>query len=139
MSSYFGDVVYTGKSTNSVKEIMKDFLTQQEAKDLFGIISPINYINKLKNSLPRHFIVCGTLDTTFRYSLTQEVFQMYNKRHIPFKKIILPLGHFTLGAFPVKYYLGACIMKYLIQNIGKCSLSAWIKKLIISLVRSRRL
>ena len=91
MSSYFGDVVYTGKCTRHVKKVMQGSLTQEQARALWAVISPISYIAKLEYTVPKHYIICGALDTTFRYSLTQQVFNMYEKLHIPFKKTVLPV------------------------------------------------
>lgn len=114
MSSYFGDVVWTGDSTKHIRQALDSKLTLEELREFWLLNSPIAFVQKLKLHNPdlRQFIVCGLYDTTFRYDLTQKMFESYEEHDTPFDRVVLPCGHYSLGRYWFKLIDGYYMVKF---------------------------
>jgi len=105
ISSYFGDVVWLGKSTKHIKKSLEKNISQRNIHDYWEVISPLPYIKKFTNVNPNHFIMIGKYDLTFPYQLSRQVIVEYKKYNIPAEFRTMPVGHFTLRYPPYNYYV----------------------------------
>ncbi len=113
MSSWFGDVVWTGNSTQHIKLGLESHMNQNTLRELWSVISPLPYIHRFAGgNPPSHFILSGSLDITFPYHLTDLVFQEYDRYHIQYRKKVLPAGHFTFRYAPFSYLVFYLILKH---------------------------
>jgi hypothetical protein len=114
MSSYFGDVVWTGESTKHIRQTLDSKVTQEELREFWLLNSPIAFVHKLKLQNPRlkQFIVAGLYDTTFRFTLTQKIFEAYEQNDIKFERAVLPCGHYSLGKYWFKFIDGYYIIRF---------------------------
>lgn len=123
MSSYFGDVVWTGDSTKHIRNALDSKLTREELREFWLLNSPIAFVQKLKvyNPQLQQFIVAGLYDTTFRFSLTQKVFETFEQNNITFERALLPCGHYSLGKYWFKFIDGYYIVRFFRRIFRTCS------------------
>ena len=114
MSSYFGDVVWTGLSTHHIKDSIDDHnssqpsqtpVTQRILHDIFMLNSPVAFVDKIRiyNHGLKQFIVSARYDTTFLFELTGLQLNAYKEKGIPYSCKVLPCGHYSLGKSVFKY------------------------------------
>lgn len=114
MSSYFGDVVWTGLSTRHIRQSFDAYnkscpedlkLSQEMIRKAWMLNSPISYVDKIKLFNPnlKQYIMGGKYDTTFLYEYTKQILQEYDDFGINYKSSILPCGHYSLGKFWFQY------------------------------------
>jgi hypothetical protein len=99
MSSYFGDVVWTGASTAHIRKSLEGNVTLEELREFWLLNSPIAFVDKIKLYNPglKQMLIIGKYDTTFLYNLSQILMEEYNNYRIDYRKKILPCGHYSLG------------------------------------------
>jgi dienelactone hydrolase len=100
MSSYFGDVIWTGKSTSHIRESLPDGISQEDLRLSYLPNSPISFVANLPRSNPelRQLILSARYDQTFVPSLTETLFTEYDRRGVNHKRIMLPCGHYSIGS-----------------------------------------
>lgn len=114
MSSYFGEVVWTGISTRHVRESVEPHLTLSELREAWLLNSPINFIDALKRDNPnlRQFVVSGRHDTTFQFYLTERMMSALAREGVGYSHRVLPCGHYTLGWLPFKILDGHLMWRF---------------------------
>ena len=123
MSSYFGDVVWTGRSTVHIRKSFdtyneqcneKSKITQEMIKMVWMLNSPIAFVDKIKLFNPglKQFIVSGKYDTTFPPELTQQIIEAFKQSKVNFTYKILPCGHYSLGKYWFKYIDGFYLFRF---------------------------
>ena len=65
VSTYFGDVVWTGLSTGHVRQSLAEALTQDELRRYWGVISPASYFDRLEGRDMRSLLIWASHDTHF--------------------------------------------------------------------------
>ncbi len=121
MSSYFGEVVWTGISTKHIRDSVEPHITLDELRNLWLLNSPIAFVDKVKQHNPRlkQFILSGRYDQTFHLYLTERLFKAYDENSIKYDYAILPCGHYTLGGYWFKYIDAFLILKFFLKTITK--------------------
>lgn len=114
MSSYFGEVVWTGISTRHVRQSLERHLRLEELRDAWLLNSPINFLPALKENNPglSHYVVSGRYDSTFYFYLTEKIIGAYDRYGIHYSHKVLPCGHYTLGVFPFKAIDGFFVWRF---------------------------
>jgi hypothetical protein len=99
MSSYFGDVVWTGASTAHIRKSLEGNVTLEELREFWLLNSPVAFVDKIKIYNPglRQMLVIGKYDTTFEIELSKIIINSLINRKNNFGFKILPCGHYSLG------------------------------------------
>lgn len=118
VSSYFADVVWTGITTQHVRQGLEPYVSLQELRNFWSVISPLPFVRKLQGTLKEGLLISARYDLTFLPYLAQQLFNEFNQLHIPYDKAFLPCGHYTSGAFPFKYLDGWIMARYLRKKLG---------------------
>jgi len=100
ISSYFGDVVWTGNSTKHIRLSVEKSITQDDLRIMWLLNSPIAFIDKIEeyNPLLKQFYIIGKYDTTFRFDLSEKIINAIEKKKLAIIYKILPIGHYSLGS-----------------------------------------
>jgi dienelactone hydrolase len=118
VSSYFGDVVWHGISTQHVRKGIEPVLTKDELHDAWAVISPNSYVSRLRQSKARkQLLISAKYDLTFPPDLSQLLFDEHQRQEIPFDVSFLPCGHYTSALTPFKHRVGYLIAKYFRKHL----------------------
>lgn len=112
-SSYFADVVWTGLSTQHVRQSIEGNLDIHGLRDVWQSISPANYLEHFKRWPKRSKFIYATYDTTFLPDLSRAIIDQIQTAGIDNEVVVLPCGHYTLGEAPFKFIDGYHICSYL--------------------------
>src|SRR5262249_24423105 len=113
VSSFFGDVVWDGITTAHVRRALEDELTRDELREVWAVISPNYYLNKLKANPRKGLFISAKYDLTFTPELSGILFDECDSQGIDYERTVVPWGHYTIGMFPFKYYAGCKMISYL--------------------------
>lgn len=116
-STYFADVVWTGLSTQHIRQGLEGNIDLDRLRDCWMAISPVNYIEKFKSKKNRSLFIYTTYDTTFlpRYSVA--IVDKMRQHGIDHKVVVLPCGHYTMGETPFKFIDGYHICAFLKRTL----------------------
>lgn len=117
-STYFGDVVWEGLSTQHVRQGLEGNVTLEELRDLWAAISPPAYWDKYADQKKkRSLFIYAAYDTTFPLHFSEQVVQEARAKNLNHKAVKLPCGHYTEGETPFKFMAGYHIVSYLKRNL----------------------
>jgi hypothetical protein len=118
VSGYVADVVWEGLSTYHVKEGLENDVTVEELREYWMPISPMAYMDKLKQSKqrPQRYIYTK-YDLTFPLHLSQEMMTALEATGVEHDQTIVPCGHYTLGEKPWVYLDGYKIISFLRKHL----------------------
>ncbi len=120
VSSFFGDVVWNGISTRHVRRGLEPFVTQQELRDFWRIISPNSFVRKVQTKPARRTLfISARYDLTFPPDLAQLLFEEHGRWEIPYDVAFLPCGHYTSSISPFKFLDGYLIASYFRKHLRK--------------------
>jgi hypothetical protein len=105
-SSYFADVVWTGLSTQHIRESLEGVVNLDSLRDLWSAISPVHYMEHYGRWPRKSKFIYTTYDTTFLPELSRDVIRRIREAGIPSEVVELPCGHYTLGEAPWKFLDG---------------------------------
>ncbi|PWT91092.1 MAG: hypothetical protein C5B54_06015 [Acidobacteria bacterium] len=111
VSSYFGDVVWDGISTQHVRKGVEPYLSREELHHAWAVISPNSYVAKLNHIRRKRLYISAMYDLTFPPHLAELLFHEHDRHGISYNVNYLPCGHYTSAKTPFKYIEG-----YLIAN-----------------------
>jgi hypothetical protein len=117
VSTWFGDVVWTGLSTRHVRQGIEGSLTQAELRRYWAPISPASYWDRLKASKFHSLLVWARYDTTFLPQFSRQVLRAYHDIGAPHSVLALPCGHYTTGRFPFMYLDGLALCRYAARHL----------------------
>ena len=109
-----GDVVWTGQSTRHIREAFAGLdMNRQRLRDIWGAISPGNYMDEFAANPKKVLVVHATYDLTFLREFSLQVLEDFRKRGVDYVSKVLPCGHYTTGETPYKFmdgwYLGSFV------------------------------
>ncbi|MDD5541854.1 MAG: prolyl oligopeptidase family serine peptidase [Acidobacteriia bacterium] len=116
-SSYFGDVVWTGITTQHVRKGLETELTQEELRRFWSPISPFPFIQKLKTNPRKMLLISAKYDLSFLPEFSADVFREYHAHKIPVEIQLMPCGHYTLGEFPFSWFIAARMIRFLRKSL----------------------
>jgi dienelactone hydrolase len=103
VSGYFADVVWTGISTQHVKQSLETELTLDELREFWKPISPVPFMPRLlqMERRPMRFIA-ARYDLTFPVDLSRKLINEVRSLGIDLDVVWLPCGHYTTAELPWK-------------------------------------
>jgi len=112
-SSYVADVVWTGLSTQHIREGMADHIDLDKLREVWMAISPVNYMTKFAGYKKKSKFIYTTYDTTFLPELSRDTISRIRNHGIDHQVAVLPCGHYTMGESPFKFLDGYHICSFL--------------------------
>ena len=112
-SSYFADVVWTGLSTQHIRQGLEGEIDLETLRAVWQAVSPVNYMEHFARWSKKSKFIYATYDTTFLPGLSADVVARIRAHAIDNELVILPCGHYTLGETPFKFIDGYHICAFL--------------------------
>ena len=116
-STYFGDVVWTGLSTQHIRQGLEQYIDADSLREAWMAISPVNYLDKLARKKDKSLFIYTTYDTTFLPEFSRDIIGRMRDYKIDHKVVVLPCGHYTMGEAPFKFIDGYHICSFLKRNL----------------------
>jgi hypothetical protein len=117
VSMYFSDVVWTGLSTQHVRQGFGDEITQDQLREFWGVISPASYLDRLHNRNLKSLLIWARHDSTFLPVYSRLVLENFRSRGLRHEVFTLPCGHYTSGQFPFSILDGLVMCRFLSRNL----------------------
>ncbi len=117
VSMYFSDVVWTGLSTQNVRQGFDRHITQDDLRRYWSIISPASYLERMKGRDLKTLLIWARHDSTFLPVYSQQVLKSFREMKLPHKVFTLPCGHYTTGQFPFNLMDGLAMCRYASRNL----------------------
>lgn len=112
-SSYFADVVWTGLSTQHIRESLHQQIELESLREVWKAISPVHYMQQFARWPKKSKFIYASFDTTFLPEYSRDVIERIRSHGIDSRVVVLPCGHYTLGESPYKYVDGYHICSFL--------------------------
>jgi len=112
VSMYFSDVVWTGLSTQNVRQGFGDTVSQEELRRYWSVISPASYLDRLPGRDLQSLLVWARHDSTFLPEYSQQVLKSFREMKLPHRVFTLPCGHYTTGQFPFNLMDGLAMCRF---------------------------
>ena len=117
VSMYFSDVVWTGLSTQNVRQGFGDTVSQEELRRYWSVISPASYLDRLPGRDLKSLLVWARHDSTFLPEYSQQVLESFREMKLPHVVFTLPCGHYTTGQFPFNLMDGIAMCRFAKRNL----------------------
>ncbi|MBZ5728282.1 MAG: alpha/beta hydrolase family protein [Acidobacteriia bacterium] len=112
VSMYFSDVVWTGLSTQNVRQGFADIVSQDELRRYWAVISPASYLKRLPGRDLQSLLVWARHDSTFLPVYSQQVLRSFREMKLAHQVFTLPCGHYTTGQFPFNLMDGLAMCRF---------------------------
>jgi dienelactone hydrolase len=113
VSTYFADVVRLGMTTAHVWASLEGQVTAEELRHYWAPISPYPYVPRLKGAGKKLLLVSGRYDLSFPFELSRQLWKSLDEHGVPYEKLVLPCGHYTLAHAPFSYWAGLRFVPFL--------------------------
>jgi len=117
VSMYFSDVIWTGLSTEHIRQGLVGEVTQDQLREYWSVISPASYLERLRHRDLKSLLIWARHDSTFLPVYSQQVLEYFRSRELPHEVFTLPCGHYTTGQFPFNLLDGLVMCRYLSRNL----------------------
>ena len=112
-SSYFADVVWTGLSTQHIRQGIESEIELANLRDVWNAISPYHYMGQFSRWKKKSKFIYTKYDTTFLPEYSRDIVKRIREHGIDNDVVVLPCGHYTLGEAPYKFLDGYHIFTFL--------------------------
>ncbi len=112
-SSYFADVVWTGLSTQHIRQGIESEIELQSLREVWNAISPYHYMDRFSRWPKKSKFIYTKYDTTFLPEYSRDIVRRIREHGIDNDVVVLPCGHYTLGEAPYKFLDGYHIFTFL--------------------------
>jgi dienelactone hydrolase len=116
-STYFADVVWTGLSSQHIRQGIEQQIDLDRLREAWIAISPVHYMDRFSAIEKKSLFIYATYDTTFPLHLSEQAVAHIRQRGLDHKVVVMPCGHYTLGETPFKFIDGYYICSYLKRNL----------------------
>ncbi len=116
-STYVADVVWTGLSTQHIRQGLEEHINLDQLRDAWLAASPISYLDKFAARKHKSLFIYSAYDTTFLPRFSREIVGRMKELGVDHKVVVMPCGHYTLGETPFKFIDGYHICSYLKRNL----------------------
>jgi dienelactone hydrolase len=116
-STYVADVVWTGLSTQHIRQGLEEHIDLDRLREAWRAISPVSYMEKFAAKKQKSLFIYAAYDTTFLPSFSRDILEQMKAHNVDHKTVVLPCGHYTLGETPFKFLDGYHICSYLKRNL----------------------
>ena len=117
VSMYFSDVVWTGLSTQNVRQGFEGHVTQDELRRYWSVISPASYLDRLNGRDLPTLLIWARHDSTFLPVYSQQVLKSFREKGLRHEVFELPCGHYTTGQFPFKLMDGLAMCRFAARHL----------------------
>lgn len=116
-STYVADVVWTGLSTQHIRQGVEEHIDVDRLREAWLAISPVSYLEKFAARKQKSLFIYTAYDSTFLPQFSREVVGKVRELGVDHKVVVLPCGHYTLGETPFKFIDGYHICAYLKRTL----------------------
>jgi hypothetical protein len=117
VSMYFSDVVWTGLSTQHVRQGFGEVVSQDDLRRYWAMISPASYLQRMQGRDMRNLLIWARHDTSFLPVYSKQVLSSFRELGLPHEVFTLPCGHYTTGQFPFKLMDGLAMCRFAARNM----------------------
>jgi hypothetical protein len=115
ISPYFADVVWSGLSTDHVRQGLDGHIDLASLRRIWMPISPYPYLDRMRDK--RLLLVYARYDLTFPVDLSRMLVNEFRRRGIEHQLAVLPCGHYSTGLGPFKWLDGLTLCRFLSRNL----------------------
>jgi hypothetical protein len=115
ISPFFADVVWSGLSTQHVREGLDGHIDLPQLRRMWMPISPYPYLERMRGR--EVLLVYARYDLTFPVELSRMLVAEFGRRDVPHKVAILPCGHYSTGIGPFKWLDGLTLCRFLSRSL----------------------
>jgi hypothetical protein len=115
ISPFFADVVWSGLSTNHVRQGLDGHIDLARLRRIWMPISPFPYLDKVRDK--RLLLVYARYDLTFPVNLSRMLVEECRRRGIEHELAVLPCGHYSTGVTPFKWLDGLMLCRFLARSL----------------------
>ena len=115
ISPYFADVVWSGLSTNHVRQGLDGHIDLDRLRRIWMPISPYPYLDRLRGK--NVLLVYARYDLTFPVDLSRMLVREFRRRGIEHELAVLPCGHYSTGVTPFKWLDGLTLCRFLARSL----------------------
>jgi hypothetical protein len=116
ISPYFADVVWSGLSTEHVRQGLEGQIDLEHLRHIWMPISPFPYLERVRGK--KILLVYARYDLTFPVKLSKMLVTEFRRRGIEHDLTVLPCGHYTTGKSPFKWMDGIVLCRFLNRQMG---------------------
>jgi hypothetical protein len=116
-SLHVADVVWTGLSTQHIRQGLEEHIDLDRLRRAWMAISPGNYMQKFAARSHKSLFIYARYDTTFLPEFSREVVAKVREHKLDHRVVALPCGHYTLGESPFKFIDGYHICAFLKRTL----------------------
>jgi hypothetical protein len=117
VSMNFADVVWTGLSTQNVRQGFTGNVSLEELRRYWSLISPSAYLHRLKERDLKTLLIWASHDSTFLPMYSRQVLERFRELELPHSVFNLPCGHYTTGQFPFNLIDGLTMCRFAARNL----------------------
>ena len=117
VSMNVGDVVWTGLSTQNVRQGFEGKVSHEELRHYWSVISPASYLRRFQGREMRNLLVWARHDSSFLPVYSQQVLAAFRELDLPHQVFTLPCGHYTTGQFPFNLMDGLAMCRFAAQSM----------------------
>jgi Alpha/beta hydrolase domain containing 18 len=112
VSLNFGDVIWTGLSTQHVRKGFGQEVSQEELRRYWSVISPASYLERMQGRNLRTLLIWARHDTSFLPKYSKQVLEAFRGLGLPHQVYTLPCAHYTTGQFPFSLMDGLAMCRF---------------------------
>lgn len=117
VAMYFADVVWTGLSTQHIRDGFGNSLSQMDLRHYWSIISPASFIHRMRERKMRSLLIWARHDSSFLPVYSRQVLETFERLRLPHEVFTLPCGHYTTGQFPFNWMDGLAMCRFARRNL----------------------
>ncbi len=118
VSTYYGDVVARGVTTQHVWESLKGHVSRGELREYWSAVSPIPYLDRLAGGGQRILAVIARFDETFPLDLSNEFVKAVRRQRVECETEELACGHYSLGDTPFRELAFGRLLPFLFEHLA---------------------
>jgi hypothetical protein len=115
ISPYFADVVWSGLSTQHVRQGLDGHVELERLRRIWMPISPHPYLAGVRGK--RLLLVYALYDLTFPVELSRRLVNEFRAQAIPHEVAVLPCGHYSTGVAPFNLMDGLTLARFLGRSL----------------------